>query len=162
MSRVYAELEGDLSGGTDTRGWSVWNVPHWNISWDREREFTPCSEMCCLTWTKRGMLFNTLYGIVLFSGTHHTQYMPKLIKIHNIRACSLWTLCRACLLQINVEPFGLKVTVNIFQCFCYQNKSFCELNLPDEINFQNRPVVHVGNSGLLLKMQQMGKKMCFT
>lgn len=51
-----------------------------------------------------------------------------------------------------METFGLKVTGNILQCFCYQNESFCELNLPDEINLQNRAMVHVGNSGLLLKM----------
>lgn len=53
--------------------------------------------------------------------------------------------------------FGLKVTANIFQCFWYQNESFCELSFPGEINLQNRPVVYVGNSSLLLKM---GKK-CF-
>lgn len=78
--------------------------------------------------------------------------MPKLTKIHNIRACSLGVQYRACLLQINVESFGLKVTGNILQCFCYLNENFCELNLPDEINLQNRAVVYVGNSGLLLKM----------
>lgn len=52
----------------------------------RGREFTPCSEMCCLTWTRRGMLFNTWYGIVSFSNTHHTRYVPKLSKIPNVRA----------------------------------------------------------------------------
>lgn len=51
-----------------------------------------------------------------------------------------------------MESFGLKVSINIFQCFYDQNESFCELNFPDKISLQNRPVVYVGNSVLLLKM----------
>lgn len=105
----------------------------------------------CVVWLgpREGCL---IHNMGLFSDTHHTQYVPKLIKIHNIRACSLGTLCRVCLLQINVESYGLKVTGNIFQRFWCQNESFCELNLPDEINLQNRLVVCVGNSGVLLNM----------
>lgn len=51
-----------------------------------------------------------------------------------------------------MESFGLKVTGNILQFSCYQNESFCELNRPDEISLQNRAVVYVGNSSLLLKI----------